>query len=299
MTDDPNSNGEIEEEPCDPDVHAAGDGNEHASAGSRNPAHADQQKRLRKMFESPGVSAFIKQTAEQQERLRKMFESPAWLESIARVTEAYRRWDEGERRLLDLLAPRGWVISPSSTIADLSALVATADEHGIEAAENALLAELTPQRTREIIEGLYGRSSFAQWREPLDQALRAHDEGLFALAVPVWLISLDGIFFSELGIEGVFGRVHRKDGKAVKRLLGSPRGERLLDALVDAIRAVAEHFPHGATPTPGELRRNVIMHGLDPAYGTEKASVQGVLLLEVLHFQLEQLDAAKRNGDEA
>src|SRR5438046_2325440 len=125
MTDDRASNGEIEEEPSDPDLPPAGDDTEHASEGSRNPAHTDPQERLRKMFESPGISAFIKQTAEQHERLRKMFESPAWLESVARVAEAYRRWDEGERRLLDHLAPRGWVISPSSSIADLGALVAT------------------------------------------------------------------------------------------------------------------------------------------------------------------------------
>ena len=61
----------------------------------------------------------------------------------------------------------------------------------------------------------------------------------------------------------------------------------MLDALINAIRVVAEHIPTGASPSPGELRRHAVLHGLHPDYGTEKASVQGVLLLEVLHFQLE------------
>jgi hypothetical protein len=250
---------------------------------------AGQQKRAREFLNSAGMQAAISNAAAQQERIRAALDSPAMRESFERIAEAYRRWDEGERRLLDLLAPRGWAISPSSTLTDLGKLVELADEEGVDAVEAALIAELSPARCREIIEGLYERPSFAAWRAPLDQALVAHEQGLYALSVPVWLIALDGIFLVELGVDRVFSRVHRKKGRALKRLLGSGRAERLLDALVAAIRVVATHLPAGAQLTPGELRRHAIFHGLDPAYGTEKASVQGVLLLEVLHFQLTQM----------
>ena len=110
---------------------------------------------------------------------------------------------------------------------------------------------------------------------------------MYALAVPVWLIATDGVFLAELGVEGVFTRIQRKKGIAVRAPLARARRSRLLDAFVTAILSIAGHLPRGAAPASGELRRHVILNGLDPHYGTEKASVQGILLLEVLHFHLE------------
>jgi hypothetical protein len=252
----------------------------------------EQQRRINQALNSPGLKAAMDQAAEQQRRIREALGSDAFRGAMTRATEAFRIWDEGERRLLDMLAPRGWVISPSSSITDLGRLVVVADEEGVEAAEAALIIELNPERCRSIIEGLYARLSFAAWRVPLDQALTAHGQGLYSLSVPIWLIALDGIFLSELGVERVFSRVHRQDGKALRKHFESSGSARLLEALIEALRAVAEHIPAGASPTPGELRRNAVLHGLDPDFGTEKASVQGVLLLEVLHFHLEMRSVA-------
>src|SRR5205823_6330755 len=97
MTDDPNSKREIEEEPSDPDLPPAGDRSEHASEGSRNLASADQREHLRRIFESPGMGAFVKQAAEQQERLRKMFESAgmgAFVKQAAEQQERLRKMFE-------------------------------------------------------------------------------------------------------------------------------------------------------------------------------------------------------------
>src|SRR5690242_14065663 len=91
MPDDANPNGEIEEDPSDLDLPPAGDGGEHFSEEARNPAHAEQQDRLRRAVESPGMSAFIKPTAEQQERLRKMFESPGMSAFIKQTAEQQER----------------------------------------------------------------------------------------------------------------------------------------------------------------------------------------------------------------
>jgi hypothetical protein len=154
------------------------------------------------------------------------------------------------------------------------------------------MAELTPDRCREIIETLCARASFAQWSGPLRDAVIAHQEGRYALAVPVWLIALDGIFLIELRTE-VFKQARKKNGGDLGRLSPGSR-ERLLDALITAIQFVAEQLPSGSEPAPGELRRHAIMHGRDPAYGTERASVQGVLLLEMLHFQLEIANEAEQ-----
>jgi hypothetical protein len=248
---------------------------------------AAHQRRLSDALNSPGVRAMMEQAAVQQRRIREALGSPALREMMARTAEAFRKWDEDERRLLDLLAPRGWVISPSSSVSDLSDLVALADNEGVDAVEAALLAELTPERCRMIVEGLYDRPSFGMWRSSLDQALTAHEQGLYALSVPIWLIAVDGIFLAELGVDRVFSRVHRKEGEPLRKQLDSGAGGRLLDGLIRVIRVVAQQIPTDGSASPGELRRHAVLHGLDPEYGTEKASVQGVLLLEVLHFQLE------------
>jgi hypothetical protein len=103
------------------------------------------------------------------------------------------------------------------------------------------------------------------------------------------LIALDGIFLAELGVSDVFTKIQRRKGKALKSYF--PLGDRLLEALIRALLFVAGHLPSGESTASGELRRHKILHGVDPSYGTEKASVQGVLLLEVLHFQLEARDS--------
>jgi hypothetical protein len=249
---------------------------------------AQQQKQVTQLFESPAMKAISELAASQQKLAKQFFDSAVWKTAI----EASRRWDEGERRILGLLAPRGWVISPSSTLADLSALIAIADAEGVEGVEAKLMAELTPDRCREIIETLCARASFAQWSGPLREAVIAHEQGRYALAVPVWLIALDGIFLIELRSD-VFKQARKKNGGDLGRLSPGSR-ERLLDALITAIQFVAEQIPAGSEPAPGELRRHAIMHGRDPAYGTERASVQGVLLLEMLHFQLQMGDEAER-----
>jgi hypothetical protein len=246
---------------------------------------AEQQRRMRETLESPGVRAFVAQAAEQQRLLREAVQSVA--EAGAAMVEAYRAWDEAERRILDLLVPRGWLISPGTSLSEVHELLRVHDEEGLDAVEEALVVALTPARCRQIVEGLCDRPSFAVWRPVLEQALVAHEQRMYALAVPVWLLALDGIVFVELGVDNVFVRVQKKHGLAVRARLAFGNRTRLVDALIAVIRTVAAHLPHGAEPAPGELRRHVIFHGLDPHYGTEKASIQGVLLLEVLHFQLE------------
>ncbi len=256
---------------------------------------AEQQRRLHDTFNSPAAKVFLQQTAEQQRRVRDGLASLA--ESSRMFVEAYRAWDEAERRILDLLVPRGWIISPDTPLSEIRALLAIADTEGVEAAERALIETLDPSACRRIVEKACDRPSFAPWQPVLGQALDAHERGEYALAVPVWLIAIDGIALTELGVGNFFSKVHKKrQGAAMKAHLRQGARERLVDALLDVVRTVAAHVRPGATS--GELRRHAILHGLDPAYGSEKASIQGVLLLEALHFQLE-LAAINQAGGSA
>jgi len=120
-----------------------------------------------------------------------------------------------------MLAPRGWLISPSSSVADLGRLVSVADEDGVEAAEAALITELNPERLSKHHRGALRASEFRGCGGfPLDQALTAHGQGLYSLSVPIWLIALDGIFLAELGRRSRSSvACHRKDGNSLKKAL--------------------------------------------------------------------------------
>ena len=208
--------------------------------------HAAQQQALvTQPFESSAMKAISELAASQQRLAKQFFDSPTWKSAI----EASRRWDEANGEILGLLAPRGWVISPSSTLADLSALIAIADAEGVEGVEAKLMAELTPDRCREIIETLAPVRASLNGAALSVDAMLAHAEGRYALTVPVWLIALDGIFLIELRSE-VFKQARKKDGGDLGRLSPGAR-ERLLDALITAIQFVAEQLPRGAEPAPG------------------------------------------------
>jgi hypothetical protein len=151
------------------------------------------------------------------------------------------------------------------SLSEIHQLLRLADEEGVDAAEEALVRTLSPSRCREIVEGLYDRPSFAAWQPVLEQALAAHEQGMYAVAVPVWLIAFDGIVLAELGVDNVFTRVQKRKGLAVRAPLAQGNRARLVDALVSVIRTVAAHLAHGATPTAGELRRGVgVGVGVDP-----------------------------------
>ncbi len=255
---------------------------------------AEMGERIRRFAVSPGVVAAAKQSAEMNERLRSFAVSPGFVaaakqaaEVAARMQHWLREWDEGERRFIDLLAPRGWMISPRTSLTEVHELLALAESEGIDAVEQAIVDALTTDRCREIVEGLYDRPSFATWRDVFEQALSAHERGDYALCVPIWLLTFDGIWLAEFGVENIFTRIRRKRGSVVRRAFPHAR-TRILDALILVMSTVSESLAPGASPMTDGLRRHVVLHGLDPCYGTKKASVQGILMLEALHAQLEQ-----------
>jgi hypothetical protein len=86
-------------------------------------------------------------------------------------------------------------------------------------------------------------------------------------------------------VDKVFTRIMRKRGSVVRMAFPDSR-DRLPNALIRVLR-VAQHFPHGSPVSTDGLRRHVVLHGLDPTFGTEKASLQGILMLEALHYHLQ------------
>jgi hypothetical protein len=239
-------------------------------------------EKMRAFTTSPGFTSGV-------EKMLQAIRSPGFIsgvESAVRTMRWLREWDESERRILELLAPRGWLISAETSLTEVHQLLAIADAEGVEAVEEALVSALTPQRCREIIESLYETDAFAEWREAFEQALGAHEQGSYALSVPIWLIAFEGVWRAELGVGNIFSRIKKKRGSSIVRATFPFSRDRLVNALIGVMVVVAESRASAADG----LRRHVVMHGLDPKFGTKKASVQGILMLEALHSHLQEHD---------
>jgi hypothetical protein len=252
----------------------------------------EAQRKVERFIASPGFQAAASRVVEAQRQVERFIASPGFqaatqqvAENVLRAQSWLREWDRSEQEIIALLAPRGWLISPTTSLPEIHALLALAEADGIDAVEHALIETMTPARCRAVVEDSYDRPSFASWHPVFEQALWAHEHERYALSVPIWLLAFDGIWRVELGESNIYSRVLKKQGALVRAAFPSSRG-RLVDALVQVILAVAEHVPHSPGAMAG-LRRHAVLHGRDPDFGTERASIQGILMLEALHYHLD------------
>ncbi len=208
----------------------------------------------------------------------------------ARTLDDARRWHEASEKVLQLLAPRGWLLSPILPATSPFDLLALYEKEGIEGVERELVDTFDPSACQEIIESLTGRESFARWAPTFRKAIGAHRKGDYELAIPIWLIAIDGICNIEfLGID-VY-RFQSPTGKVARRLrntltAGMAYSEPEIDAMLQVFVGL------GLKPQPAVLNRNHVLHGEVPVIGDEKDSIQCVVVLHVLYWLLSinQLD---------
>jgi hypothetical protein len=215
---------------------------------------------------------------------------------VFRILEDARRGQVAAQEILDQLAPRGWLISPSAPAEIAEDLLIELKRHGLARVEKLLMEELPADVCGEMLDSLYDRSSFAEWKGTFGKALQAHTRGDFELSIPIWLLAIDGISSQELMISKIYSKVQGKKG--TRRLLDQLSWQTITgstDPLLLAVVQVLAGFgkPSRRTGTPAVLNRNAVLHGQAPTIGTEKDSIQCILVLEVLHFCLEMRDQAK------
>ncbi len=145
--------------------------------------------------------------------------------TLKRFAERVREWEEAQRELLALIAPRGWLLSPSLAMEAPVRMLEIAKEEGVDALEEELIRLYDADRLEEIIEGFYDRPSFEQWRPLCDEAIDAHRRGSYRLAILAWLPAIEGIIREEFGPRDVFTIVRRKKGRTVKIAI-APRWHR-------------------------------------------------------------------------
>src|SRR5207253_7099529 len=114
-------------------------------------------------------------------------------------------------------------------------------------------------------------------------AMTAHRAADYELAIPIWLLSIDGICQEELGVNKVYSRAQRKPtAKKLATTLTWPALDGGRDRLGEALVQVIAGF--GAPKrksTPAVLNRHRVLHGEVPEIGSEKDSIQCILVLQV------------------
>lgn len=200
-----------------------------------------------------------------------------------------------ERRFLPELARHGWLISPMAPWDEPQVLDRLYREQGIAGVEQHLLDQLDNATCRDIVSRLRTRESFRAWASTFEKALIAHERGDYELAIPIWLIALEGIIESETGVESVFSqKVARRVRVSLKVKLTPGFG---YDVMAEAWLEVLTGFGRSSkAATPALLSRHAVLHGKRPLIGNRRDSTQCILALEVLHFLLAATDAAAASG---
>lgn len=201
-------------------------------------------------------------------------------EPLRELAELFDGYEDDERLLLERLVPRGWLISPSMAIRTVRLLAREFENRTDDEVDNALVEYFDPKQCARIIDSLYSDPMFDRMRPLLHEAIVAHDAGLYRLAIAGWLIAIDGIAKERYGTDRVFAEVKSKNGARMRATLARTTGNNdpTQDALVEIVRQVSM-----ATPSEYLPKRDLVLHGRAINYGNERASVQLMLVLEVMH----------------
>ncbi len=202
-------------------------------------------------------------------------------EPMRQLREFWEGYEEDERRLLDAIVPLGWLLSPSMGMGMVRLLARELDTCTVEEVDETLVRYFEADQCSEIVQGLYSDPVFEKFRSLLDEGFAVHHEGHYRAAILVWLAAIDGIAAEKFGVVSVFSEAKRKNGGRLRVAIKQTNQGRdaIHDPLIEIVKRISikdsdEHVP----------KRDVVMHGREVDFGNERASIQMLLVLEVMHY---------------
>lgn len=211
-----------------------------------------------------GFNEYIKPYAEQARELFERFEI--------------------ERRLSEALAQRGWLMIPMFPTATLKAIEAATLAGDIDRVD-ALLVEYYRNEAAAFIAELAEDPYCGAWLGKIESAYNAHLNGSYDLAVPLWLIIIDGVARTIANDQNfkLYTTVQSVTpyGRRLSKLLpadGAQSGQR--QALIQVLWLMSR----GAKDRTSGLgvNRAAVIHGFEPDFGTERESLQCINTLLML-----------------
>lgn len=135
-------------------------------------------------------------------------------------------------------------------------------------------------------------SFFENWKEPLEQALENHKRGWYYASIPLLLIIFDGISI-DYYMEAINPRHNPGSAKGAFQVWNKRyKGDKVNRALLNQVTHLLDEYVFvrifERTPDGPPLNRNLIHHGRDKQYATEANSMRCFLLLQSLHYFVNQ-----------
>jgi hypothetical protein len=223
---------------------------------------------------------------------------PAFIAKLAPLAEAIQRRHEAELecyplldKRLSMLADRGWFISYDLGLPEFDALslasVTTSDSE---------LEQVAEQTYRDAL-GWLSREityKFPEREFAISPAVKAHQNGDFALSIPVFLSQTDGICAAKTkkymflkgrggGHISTFAASKRLESEQLHSAKATDDLVRLFDAAIWA--PILQHRPIGFNEAQREasgykgLNRHAVLHGESLDYATEVNSLKAFSLL--------------------
>lgn len=201
--------------------------------------------------------------------------SPDWTDLAARMQVGVQAY----REVVEAMAPYGWLISHRYTPRDAAEFRRIYAEHGPIAVEDRLISDFRRVSALGASHRMTGRRAVVNWASIITLAATAHDRGEYPLAIPIWLITTDGVAgllgIEPYSIQSPTGKRAEQARRALKSF-GS-----IAPAAAAALIAVFTGLG-GYGSDLAVLNRHAVLHGRRPMIGTERESIQCFLALEML-----------------
>jgi predicted transcriptional regulator len=179
------------------------------------------------------------------------------------------------------LLPRGWLLSPWLPIGDFLWFLGQLETHHDLDVVESNLVERFDRRCEDLIDEICDFEPFKERKHLLDQALRAHRRGEYGLAIPVFLLAIEGVVIDSFGDDKLLA--------SRKRWSRRMPVDKLMKAFYEAfwttmVGTLWKSYGLRDKPPTRVLNRHMILHGRSADYDTKRNSVQAILALHYLAF---------------
>jgi len=246
----------------------------------------------------PLLEAYESYRAAIQSLLREIEPSlKAFREGIAKLRPKVEQ-SQKINKINDELSKRGWFVSPSWNEELINNLYETLNQ-GKNVDE--LVATVVsyygnnPERTRGILEKAYEHSVFAIRRKLLDEAFEAFLQGMYGVAIPVFLAQSEGALK-----ECLLGKTNLFNKNSANKLRKLAKERLTVDELIldevmyEFSNALGEQFAAGSIHGAQDivklenqygyrpLSRHAVLHGIDTSYGTKENALKALFVVAVI-----------------
>jgi len=207
---------------------------------------------------------------------------------IKELIEVVYRYGTLHEKFCVLAITLGWlphpIVFPTGVIEVMNEYEANGEDAARAKLDSFYVEVCTNEKLTEMMQE-WEQKPLLQRRMPiLKQALDAHIEGKYFIALPIFLTQMEGILVDGYVHRGELYSQKRRD--LLEKALSNRQWLSFDEAILNIIAfKVFNSFKHGEVPS-FEINRNAILHGASTEYGTHINSLKCILLFDYLQAKV-------------